>query len=196
VDSDCVERSNLQRQILHSTSDIGRPKTASAADAIRDLNPHVRVDRHQMRLVSDNAPRILKPYDIVVDGADNFATRYAINRAALALGKPYVHGSVFRLEGQVSVFDARQGPCYECLYPVPPTSDLVPDAATAGVLGVLPGLIGLIEATETIKLVLGIGNPLIGRLLLVRALSMEFRELKIGRDPACPACGKKRPRRA
>jgi sulfur-carrier protein adenylyltransferase/sulfurtransferase len=189
VDSDVVERSNLQRQLLHSAADLGRPKTDSARDAIRRINPHVRVDAFQMRFLPDNARRILRPYGIVVDGTDNFATRFAINRAAIALGRPYAFGSVFRLEGQASVFDARRGPCYECLYPAAPTSDLVPDAATAGVLGVLPGIIGLIEAAETIKLILGAGEPLIGRLLVLNALSMEFRELKLRKDPACAACG-------
>jgi sulfur-carrier protein adenylyltransferase/sulfurtransferase len=189
VDSDVVERSNLQRQLLHSAADLGRPKTDSARDAIRRINPHVRVDTFQMRFIPANARRILKPYGIVVDGTDNFATRFAINRAAVALGRPYVFGSVFRLEGQTSVFDARRGPCYECLYPAAPTSDLVPDATTAGVLGVLPGIIGLIEATETIKLILGAGDPLVGRLLVLNALSMDFRELRIRKDPGCGACG-------
>jgi sulfur-carrier protein adenylyltransferase/sulfurtransferase len=191
VDSDVVERSNLQRQLLHSAADLGRPKTDSARDAIRRINPHVHVDAFQMRFLPDNAPRILKPYGIVVDGADNFATRFAINRAAVALARPYVFGSVFRLEGQVSVFDARRGPCYECLVPAAPTSDLVPDAATAGVLGVLPGIIGLIEATETLKLILGIGEPLVGRLLVLDALAMNVRELKVRKDPACTACGRR-----
>jgi molybdopterin/thiamine biosynthesis adenylyltransferase/rhodanese-related sulfurtransferase len=189
VDFDVVEASNLQRQILHGTKDIGRSKLASARDHIRDVNPHVRVDCHETRLTADNALEILRGYDIVVDGTDNFATRYLTNDACVLLGKPNVYGSIFRFEGQASVFATADGPCYRCLYPEPPPPGLVPSCAEGGVLGVLPGLIGTIQATEVLKLILGIGDPLIGRLLLIDSLGATYRMLTVRKDPCCPACG-------
>jgi len=190
VDFDAVEFSNLQRQILHGTSDVGRLKTDSARDAIRDLNPDVEVARHNVRLTRANALEIIRDYDLVVDGTDNFPTRYLTNDACVMLRKPNVYGSVFRFEGQASVFAPHLGgPCYRCLYPEPPPPGTVPSCAEAGVLGVLPGLIGLIQATEVLKLALGIGSSLINRLLLFDALEMKFRELKLRRDPRCPLCG-------
>ena len=189
VDFDVVEASNLQRQILHGTKDIGRSKLASARDRIADVNPHVRVQSHDTRLTAENAIGIIREYDIVVDGTDNFATRYLTNDACVILGKPNVYGSIFRFEGQASVFATADGPCYRCLYPEPPPPGLVPSCAEGGVLGVLPGLIGTIQATEVIKLILGIGNPLIGRLLLVDSLGATYRTVKVRKDPACPACG-------
>jgi molybdopterin/thiamine biosynthesis adenylyltransferase/rhodanese-related sulfurtransferase len=196
VDFDVVDLSNLQRQVLHGTADVGRPKLDSARDRIRDVNPHVAVESYPTRLTSDNALDILRDYDIVVDGTDNFPTRYLTNDACVLLGKPNVYGSVSRFEGQASVFatggagtGARIGPCYRCLFREPPPTGTVPSCAEAGVLGVLPGLIGTIQATETIKLILGVGSPLIGRLLLVNALSMAFRTVGVRPDPACPACG-------
>jgi molybdopterin/thiamine biosynthesis adenylyltransferase/rhodanese-related sulfurtransferase/molybdopterin converting factor small subunit len=189
VDHDVVEFSNLQRQVLHGTKDVGRPKLASARDRILDVNPNVEVQLHETRLASANALEILREYDIVVDGTDNFPTRYLVNDACVLLGKPNVYGSIFRFEGQASVFYAAAGPCYRCLYPEPPPPGLVPSCAEGGVLGVLPGLVGAIQATETIKLVLGRGRPLIGRLLLVDALKMRFREVRLRKDPACPVCG-------
>ncbi len=188
VDFDRVDASNLQRQILYSTSDVGRPKLAAAADRISGLNPGVRVVPHEVRLSSSNALDILGPYDVVVDGTDNFPTRYLVNDACVLLGKPNVYGSIYRFEGQASVFDARHGPCYRCLYPEPPPPDLVPSCAEAGVLGVLPGLIGTVQAIETVKLLLGIGEPLIGRLLLFDALEMKFRELRLRKNPECSLC--------
>jgi len=189
VDFDVVEASNLQRQILHGTKDIGRPKLASARDRIADVNPHVRTELHETRLTSGNAIGIIREYDIVVDGTDNFATRYLTNDACVLLGKPNVYGSIFRFEGQASVFATTDGPCYRCLYPEPPPPGLVPSCAEGGVLGVLPGLVGTIQATEVLKLILGIGDPLIGRLLLIDSLGATFRTLKVRKDPACPACG-------
>ncbi len=189
VDFDVVELTNLQRQILHTTSDIGKPKLQSARKAIQDLNPHVRVVGHEIRLSSENALGLLKEYDIVVDGTDNFATRYLVNDACVILGKPNVYGSIFRFDGQVTVFDARRGPCYRCLYPTPPPPGLIPSCAEGGVLGVLPGIIGTLQALETIKLIVRQGEPLVGRLLLFDALQMKFRELKLKKDPACPVCG-------
>jgi len=192
VDFDRVEESNLQRQILHGTSSVGRPKLESAKARLLDLNPGVRVDTYETRLTSENALDILSPYDIVVDGTDNFPTRYLVNDACVLLGKPNVYGSIFRFEGQASVFDAARGPCYRCLYPEPPPPGLVPSCAEGGVLGVLPGVIGVIQGIETIKLILGGGEPLIGRLLLFDALAMTFRELALRKDPACPLCGERR----
>jgi adenylyltransferase/sulfurtransferase len=190
VDFDCVDLSNLQRQILHSSPDVGRPKTRSAAEALRRLNPHVEVVLHDTRLTSENALEIVRPYDIVVDGTDNFPTRYLANDACVLLRKPNVYGSIFRFEGQASLFAPHlEGPCYRCLYPEPPPPGTVPSCAEGGVLGVLPGVIGVIQATETLKLILGKGKSLLNRLLLFNALEMQFRELKLRRDPQCPLCG-------
>ena len=189
VDFDVVDATNLQRQLLHGTDDVGRPKLDSARDRLRDANPHVHVEAYQTRLTSDNALEILRDYDVVVDGTDNFATRYLTNDACVLLGKPNVYGSIFRFEGQASVFSTPTGPCYRCLFPEPPPPGMVPSCAEGGVLGVLPGMIGTIQATEALKLVLGVGTSLAGRLLLVDALTMEFRTVTIRRDPACPACG-------
>jgi adenylyltransferase/sulfurtransferase len=192
VDFDSVELSNLQRQILHGTADVGRPKTQSAGDAIHRLNPNVEVVLHDARLTSENALDILRPYDIVVDGTDNFPTRYLTNDACVLLKKPNVYGSIFRFEGQASVFAPHlDGPCYRCLYPEPPPPGAVPSCAEGGVLGVLPGIIGLIQATEILKLILGKGTSLLNRLLLYNALDMQFRELKLRRDPECPLCGER-----
>lgn len=192
VDFDVVDASNLQRQILHGTTDVGRSKLQSARAAIEAINPHVTVDLHETRLASTNALEVLAPYDVVLDGTDNFATRYLINDACVLLGKPNVYGSVFRFEGQASVFWAAHGPCYRCLYPEPPPPGLVPNCAEGGVLGVLPGLVGMIQATEAVKLLLGIGETLVGRLLLYNALTMTFREMKLGKEPSCPICGEAR----
>jgi molybdopterin/thiamine biosynthesis adenylyltransferase/rhodanese-related sulfurtransferase len=189
VDFDVVDASNLQRQIIHSTKDIGRKKLDSAAEKLLALNPALNVVKHETMLSSANALEILRDYDIVADGTDNFPTRYLVNDACVLLGKPNVYGSIFRFEGQASVFAAEQGPCYRCLYPEPPPPGLVPSCAEGGVLGILPGLVGVIQATEAIKLILGNGEPLIGRLLLVDALSMRFRELKLRKNPECPVCG-------
>src|SRR3954447_10451779 len=189
VDFDVVDVSNLQRQVLHGTKDIGRPKLESARERIHDVNPHVQVELYETRLTSANALDIIRDYDVVIDGTDNFATRYLTNDACVLLGKPNVYGSIFRFEGQASAFSAADGPCYRCLYPEPPPPPLVPSCAEGGVLGVLPGVIGTIQATETIKLLTGIGEPLIGRLLLYDALGMSFREMKLRKDPSCPVCG-------
>lgn len=189
VDADAVELTNLQRQILHGTSGIGEPKTDSARSRLRDLNPHVEVVTHPVRLDSHNALALLGEYDFALDGSDNFPTRYLVNDASVLLGRPYIYGSIFRFDGQVSVFAAQGGPCYRCLFAEPPPPDLVPNCAEAGVLGVLPGLIGSLQALEAIKLVLGAGESLIGRLLLVDALRVRFRELEVRRDPACAVCG-------
>jgi sulfur-carrier protein adenylyltransferase/sulfurtransferase len=189
VDFDVVDSSNLQRQVLFSTADVGRPKVQAAAARLTGLNPEVRVVVHETPLSSANALDILRDYDVVVDGADNFPTRYLVNDACVLLGKPNAYGSIFRFDGQASVFATRGGPCYRCLYPEPPPPGLVPSCAEGGVLGVLPGIIGTIQATEAIKLILGIGTTLAGRLLLLDALSMEFRTMKLRRDPACPVCG-------
>ena len=190
VDFDSVDVSNLQRQILHGTADVGRPKTQSARDTLHRLNPKVQVVLHDTRLTSDNARDILRPYDIVVDGTDNFPTRYLANDACVLLRKPNVYGSIFRFEGQASLFAPHLGgPCYRCLYPEPPPPGTVPSCAEGGVLGVLPGIIGLIQATETLKLILGQGTSLLNRLLLFNALEMQFRELKLRRDPHCLLCG-------
>src|SRR5690349_4233059 len=193
VDFDVVDFSNLQRQILHGTSDVGRSKLASAKDRLNAINPEVKIVTHELALSSENALDLFEPYDIVVDGTDNFPTRYLVNDACvLAGGKPNVYGSIFRFEGQASVFALKEGPCYRCLYPEPPPPGLVPSCAEGGVLGILPGLVGIIQATETIKLILGTGDPLVGRLLLVDALGMRFRELKLRKNPECPACGPNR----
>jgi adenylyltransferase/sulfurtransferase len=189
VDFDVVDASNLQRQIIHSTKDIGRKKIDSAAEKLSALNPSLKVVKHETMLSRANALEILKDYDIVADGTDNFPTRYLVNDACVLLGKPNVYGSIFRFEGQASVFATEQGPCYRCLYPEPPPPGLVPSCAEGGVLGILPGLVGVIQATEVIKLILGNGSPLIGRLLLVDALNMRFRELKLRKNPECPVCG-------
>jgi molybdopterin/thiamine biosynthesis adenylyltransferase/rhodanese-related sulfurtransferase/molybdopterin converting factor small subunit len=191
VDFDRVDASNLQRQVLYGTASVGRPKLEAARERLLDLNPGVRVDTHEARLSSANALEILGPYDVVVDGTDNFPTRYLVNDACVLLGKPNVYGSIFRFEGQVSVFDARKGPCYRCLYPDPPPPGLVPSCAEGGVLGVLPGVIGVLQGIETIKLVLGLGESMIGRLLLFDALALSFRELALRKDPDCPLCGSK-----
>jgi adenylyltransferase/sulfurtransferase len=189
VDFDRVDASNLQRQVLYATRDVGRPKVEVAAERIRALNPDVRVVAHAVRVTSQNALDLLAGWDVIVDGSDNFPTRYLVNDACVLLGKPNVHGSIFRFDGQASVFDARRGPCYRCLYPEPPPPGAVPSCAEGGVLGVLPGLVALVQATETLKLLAGIGEPLVGRLLQVDALGMEFREFRIQKDPKCPACG-------
>jgi adenylyltransferase/sulfurtransferase len=189
VDFDVVDLSNLQRQILHTTKDVGRSKLESAREKLESLNPNVKIETYEMRLTSENALDLIKEYDIVVDGTDNFPTRYLVNDACVFLKKPNVYGSIFRFEGQVSVFYADKGPCYRCLYKEPPPPGLVPSCAEGGVLGVLPGIIGTIQALETIKLILGIGEPLIGKLLLFDALKMKFRELKLRKDPECPVCG-------
>src|SRR5919199_839170 len=189
VDFDVVEESNLQRQIIHGTKDLGRRKIESARDRLRDINPHIEIETHESRLTSHNAMQLFRNYDIIVDGTDNFPTRYLVNDACVLSGKPNVYGSIFRFEGQASVFWAEKGACYRCLYPEPPPPGLVPSCAEGGVLGVLPGLVGVIQATEAIKLILGIGKPLIGRLLLYDALEMRFREMKLRKDPNCPVCG-------
>ncbi|MGA2571415.1 MAG: molybdopterin-synthase adenylyltransferase MoeB [Terracidiphilus sp.] len=189
VDFDVVDASNLQRQIIHSTADIGRKKLDSAEEKLKALNPDLNVLKHDTRLTSANALEILKDYDVIADGTDNFPTRYLVNDACVLLGKPNVYGAVFRFEGQASIFGAGEGPCYRCLYPEPPPPGLAPSCAEGGVLGILPGLIGIIQAAETIKLLLGKGSPLVGRLLLVDALNMRFRELKLRKNPECPVCG-------
>ncbi|MGB8507330.1 MAG: molybdopterin-synthase adenylyltransferase MoeB [Pyrinomonadaceae bacterium] len=189
VDFDVVDASNLQRQIVHGTKDVGRPKIESARDRLSDINPHVRIETYETRLTSENALDLFRDYDIVVDGTDNFPTRYLVNDACVLLGKPNVYGSIFRFEGQASVFWAERGACYRCLYPEPPPPGLVPSCAEGGVLGVLPGIVGAIQANETIKLILGAGDSLINRLLLFDAWKMRFRELKLSKDPACPVCG-------
>jgi sulfur-carrier protein adenylyltransferase/sulfurtransferase len=189
VDFDVVDASNLQRQIIHSTKDIGRKKLDSAAEKLTALNPALNVIKHETMLSSANALEILKDYDIIADGTDNFPTRYLVNDASVLLKKPNAYASIFRFEGQASVFGMEEGPCYRCLYPEPPPPGLVPSCAEGGVLGILPGLLGVIQATEVIKLILGKGSPLIGRLLLVDALGMRFRELKLRKNPECPVCG-------
>jgi sulfur-carrier protein adenylyltransferase/sulfurtransferase len=189
VDFDVVDSSNLQRQIIHSTKDVGRPKIDSATEKLVALNPFLNVVKHEAMLTSQNALEIISQYDVVADGTDNFPTRYLVNDACVLTGKPNAYGSIFRFEGQASVFATEQGPCYRCLYPEPPPPGLVPSCAEGGVLGILPGLVGVIQATEVIKLILGKGEPLIGRLLLVNALDMRFRELKLRKNPDCPVCG-------
>src|SRR5688572_19578387 len=189
VDFDVVDYSNLQRQLLHTTNDVGRTKLESARDKVVALNPHVQVDTYEEALSSENAMRLFKGYDVILDGTDNFPTRYLVNDACVLSGIPNAYGSIFRFEGQASVFATKEGPCYRCLYPEPPPPGLVPSCAEGGVLGVLPGIIGVIQATESIKLVTGIGEPLIGRFLIYDALKMRFRELKLRKDPECPVCG-------
>jgi adenylyltransferase/sulfurtransferase len=189
VDFDVVDESNLQRQIIHGTSDVGRKKMDSARETILDINPNVEVRAYEEPLSSENALEIFADYDVIVDGTDNFPTRYLVNDACVLLGKPNVYGSIFRFEGQASVFWAEEGPCYRCLYPEPPPPGLVPSCAEGGVLGILPGAIGVVQATEAVKLILGIGEPLIGRLMLYDALGMSFREMKLRKDPNCPVCG-------
>jgi adenylyltransferase/sulfurtransferase len=192
VDFDVVDFTNLQRQVIHFTQDVGRNKIDSASEKMLALNPHLEIVKHEVALSSENALDILKDYDLVVDGTDNFPTRYLVNDACVLLGKPNVYGSIFRFEGQATVFAYEGGPCYRCLYPEPPPPGLVPSCAEGGVLGILPGTIGLIQATEAVKLILGIGEPLVGRLLLYDALGMRFRELKLRKNPECPACGEHR----
>src|SRR6201993_2116921 len=189
VDFDVVDFSNLQRQVLHGTPDVGRPKLQSAKDRLQAINPEVRVDLYETRLTAANALSIFEPYDVVIDGTDNFPTRYLVNDACVLLKKPNVYGSIFRFDGQASVFYPPLGPCYRCLYPEPPPPGEVPSCAEGGVLGILPGLVGCIQATEAVKLILGKGAPLIGRLLLYDALQMSFQEFKIRRNPRSPMCG-------
>jgi sulfur-carrier protein adenylyltransferase/sulfurtransferase len=189
VDFDVVDFTNLQRQVIHFTSDVGKPKLESARQKLAEINPFVKVKTFPTKLTSENALQIFADFDIIVDGTDNFPTRFLVNDACVLTGKPNVYGSIFRFEGQASVFGAKDGPCYRCLYPEPPPPGLVPSCAEGGVLGILPGLVGLIQATETIKLILGSGNPLVGRLLLVDALGMKFRELKLRKNPDCVVCG-------
>jgi len=189
VDFDVVDYTNLQRQIIHSTADVGRKKLESAAEKLKAINPFLNIRTFETKLTSENALELFREFDIIADGTDNFPTRYLVNDACVLTGKPNVYGSIFRFEGQASVFATREGPCYRCLYPEPPPPGLVPSCAEGGVLGILPGLVGIIQATEVIKLILGKGEPLIGRLLLVDALGMKFRELKLRKNPDCPACG-------
>ena len=189
VDFDVVDYSNLQRQLLHTTADVGRSKLESARNKVNALNPYVQVDGYEEALTSDNAMRLFKGYDVILDGTDNFPTRYLVNDACVLSGIPNAYGSIFRFEGQASVFATKGGPCYRCLYPEPPPPGLVPSCAEGGVLGVLPGIIGVIQATEAIKVMIGIGEPLIGRFLIYDALKMKFRELKLRKDPECPVCG-------
>jgi sulfur-carrier protein adenylyltransferase/sulfurtransferase len=190
VDFDEVDASNLQRQVIHGTSDIGRPKLESAADKIREINPYVEVTLHETRLTSDNARDIIRGYDLVIDGSDNFPTRYLVNDACVLESKPYVWGSIYRFDGQVSVFWAEHGPCYRCLYPEPPPPGMVPSCAEGGVLGVLCATVGSIQANEAIKLITGIGDPLVGRLLIYDALELSFKDIRVRKDPECPVCGK------
>jgi len=189
VDYDAVDHSNLHRQIIHSTSAIGQPKATSAKQRIHEINPNVEVQTYQVALRSDNAIDICRDYDVIADGTDNFPTRYLVNDTCVLLGKPNVYGSIFRFEGQATVFWATRGPCYRCLFPEPPPPGVVPSCAEGGVLGVLPGIIGVLQAIETIKLIIGIGEPLIGRLVAFDALKLRFRELKLAKDPSCPICG-------
>jgi adenylyltransferase/sulfurtransferase len=190
VDFDVVDESNLQRQIIHGVSDIDKPKAESARDSIQEINPYVEVILHQERLDSDNALDVFRPYDLIVDGTDNFATRYLVNDACVLLGKPYVWGSIYRFDGQASVFWAEHGPCYRCLYPEPPPPGMVPSCAEGGVLGVLCASIGSIQVNEAIKVITGIGDPLVGRLMIYDALEMNYRSVKVRKDPECPVCGK------
>jgi molybdopterin/thiamine biosynthesis adenylyltransferase/rhodanese-related sulfurtransferase len=192
VDFDVVDFTNLQRQVIFSSSDVGRRKIEAAAERLRSLNPAIQIDTYEAQLTSENALDILRPYDVIVDGTDNFPTRYLVNDACVLLGKPNVYGSIFRFEGQATIFSYPGGPCYRCLYPEPPPPGLVPSCAEGGVLGVLPGIVGAIQATETLKLILGKGETLVGRLLQFDALAMRFREFKLRKDPACPACGEAR----
>jgi adenylyltransferase/sulfurtransferase len=189
VDFDVVDTTNLQRQVLYGTADVGRPKVEVARDRIAAMNPDVQVELHHVQLTSDNALEIFEGYEVIVDGTDNFPTRYLTNDACVMLGKPNVHGSIFRFDGQATVFDARHGPCYRCLYPEPPPPGAVPSCAEGGVLGVLPGLVAMIQATETVKIITGVGQPLYGRLVQYDALQMEFNEFRLKKDPKCPVCG-------
>jgi adenylyltransferase/sulfurtransferase len=189
VDFDVVDFSNLQRQVIHGTKDVGKKKLDSAAETMLDINPHIRIDKFEVALDSSNAMGIIRDYDMVIDGTDNFPTRYLVNDACVLSGKPNVYGSIFRFEGQATVFAYKGGPCYRCLYPEPPPPGLVPSCAEGGVLGILPGTVGLIQATEAVKIILGVGEPLVGRLVLYDALAMKFRELKLRRNPECPVCG-------
>src|SRR6202521_685150 len=189
VDFDVVDYTNLQRQIIHTTADVGRKKLDSAADKLHAINPFINVRKFEERLDSSNALELFREFDIIADGTDNFPTRYLVNDASVITRKPNVYGSIFRFEGQASVFATKDGPCYRCLYPEPPPPGLVPSCAEGGVLGILPGLVGVMQATEAVKLILGRGEPLVGRLLLVDALGMRFRELKLRKDPDCPVCG-------
>ena len=189
IDDDVVEASNLHRQVVHGTADLGRNKVDSAADTVRGINPDVNVITYKQRITSANALDIIGEYDLVVDGCDSFATRYLVNDACIMLGKPNIYGSIFRFEGQASVFIPGQGPCYRCLFPEPPPAGMVPSCQEAGVLGILPGILGLIQANEAVKVLLGIGKPLSGRLLLFDALGMEFRTMTVRRNPDCPVCG-------
>src|ERR671927_2030048 len=191
VDFDVVDFSNLQRQVLHGTADVGRPKLQSAKERLQAINPEVRLDLYETRLTSANALALFEPYDIIIDGTDNFPTRYLVNDACVLLKKPNVYGSIYRFDGQASVFYPGRGPCYRCLYPEPPPPGEVPSCAEGGVLGILPGLVGCVQATEAVKLLLGQGSPLVGRLLLYDALAMSFREVKVRRNPHCPVCGDK-----
>jgi adenylyltransferase/sulfurtransferase len=190
VDFDFVDESNLQRQIIHGTKDVGRPKVASAKDRMKSINPYINIITHNEALTSKNAMDIIAGYDIVADGTDNYQTRYLVNDACVFLGKPNVYGSIFQFEGQASIFYAKEGPCYRCLYPSPPPPGLVPSCAEGGVMGVLPGIVGTIQANEVIKLIVGGGSSLVGRLLIFDAWRMKFRELKLSKEPACPVCGK------
>ena len=188
VDDDEVDLSNLQRQILHSTADVGRPKVDSATDTLKGINPDVDVVAYQTRLTSENVMEIIADYDVIIDGCDNLPTRYLLNDASVFAGKPVVHGSIFQFEGQVTVFDPVNGPCYRCLYPEPPPPEMVPSCQEAGVIGVLPGIIGSLQAVEVIKVILGIGEPLVGKLLLYNALNQDFRKLTLRKDDSCPVC--------
>ena len=192
VDFDVVDVTNLQRQIIHGTKDVGRPKIESGMDRIRDINPLVNIEPHNTRLSSENALDLFREYDIIIDGTDNFPTRYLVNDACVLLGKPNVYGSIFRFDGQATVFWAEHGPCYRCLYPEPPPPGMVPSCAEGGVIGILPGIVGCIQANEAVKLILGVGDPLIGRLLSFAALEMRFKEFKLRKDPDCPICGENR----
>jgi adenylyltransferase/sulfurtransferase len=192
VDFDVVDVTNLQRQIIHGTKDVGRPKIESATDRIHDINPNVKLEPHNTRLSSENALELFKEYDIIIDGTDNFPTRYLVNDACVLLGKPNVYGSIFRFDGQATVFWAEHGPCYRCLYPEPPPPGMVPSCAEGGVIGILPGIVGCIQANEAVKLILGVGDPLVGRLLSFAALEMRFKEFKLRKDPDCPICGENR----
>ena len=189
VDEDAVDLSNLQRQIVHGTADVGRSKLDSAADRLRDINPHVRLETHEERFSAENALELVTAYDVIVDGTDNFPTRYLVNDACVLAGRPNAYGSISRFEGQASVFAMPDGPCYRCLHPEPPPPGLIPSCAEGGVLGVLPGIVGTIQATEAVKLILGIGEPLVGRFLLYDALRMQFRVIRLPKDPDCPVCG-------
>jgi molybdopterin/thiamine biosynthesis adenylyltransferase/rhodanese-related sulfurtransferase len=189
LDFDQVDHSNLQRQVIYSVRDVGRPKLEAAKDRILEINPNIQVENHEVRLTSQNALGIIKDYDVIVDGTDNFPTRYLVNDSCVLLGKPNVYGSIFRFEGQISIFDAKKGPCYRCLYPQPPPPGLVPSCAEGGVLGILPGVVGTLQAVETLKTILGKGDTLVGRLLLFDALRMSFKELRIRKNPGCPVCG-------